>query len=161
MIIKNSITIDAPIEKVWDALINPTFTTQYMYGCVPLTDWKIGSPLLWQGQYEGQDMVFVKGSIVAFEPYNALIYTVIDPLNPNIPDIPENYLTVTYTLKQQKGKTDLKLASLRRDKALVGEARQVAIEIVNADPTLAEHSDLAEEMRLFVDPEEAKFLFKS
>ena len=42
MIVENKITIDAPIEKVWDALINPELTTQYMYGCVPLTDWKIG-----------------------------------------------------------------------------------------------------------------------
>ena len=105
MTVKNTITIDAPIEKVWDALINPELTTQYMYGCVPLTDWKIGSPLLWQGQYEGQDMVFVKGHIVEFKPHNSLIYTVIDPLNADIPDIPENYLTVTYSLETEDGKT--------------------------------------------------------
>ena len=62
---------------------------------------------------------------------------------------------------RQKGKTDLKLASLRRDKALVGEARRVAIAIVADDPTLGRHEELAEEMKLFVDDDEAAFLFKS
>ena len=62
---------------------------------------------------------------------------------------------------RQKGRSDLKLASLRRDKALVVEARRVAIEIVAADPTLAALPDLADEIGLFVDPEEQEFLFKS
>ena len=104
-IVENTIIIDAPIAKIWDALVNPEYTVKYMYGCIPLTDWKIGSPLLWQGQHEGQSMIFVKGTIMDFKPNKSLVYTVIDPLNPNIPDSPENYLTVTYTLRQQKGKT--------------------------------------------------------
>jgi ATP-dependent DNA helicase RecG len=62
---------------------------------------------------------------------------------------------------RQKGRTDLKLASLRRDKELVGTAREVAIAIVADDPTLAEHPELDDEIRLFVDPDEAEFLFKS
>ena len=62
---------------------------------------------------------------------------------------------------RQKGKTDLKLASLRRDKALVGEARRVAMAIVGSDPSLAGHVELEAEIRLFVDADEAEFLFKS
>jgi ATP-dependent DNA helicase RecG len=65
---------------------------------------------------------------------------------------------------RQKGRTDLKLASLRRDRDLVAEARRVAIAIVDADPFLAatgEHALLEDEIRLFVDPDEAEFLFKS
>jgi ATP-dependent DNA helicase RecG len=62
---------------------------------------------------------------------------------------------------RQKGRSDLKLASLRRDKELVGTARQVAFAIVDADPTLADHADLADEVQLLVDDEEAEFLFKS
>ena len=61
---------------------------------------------------------------------------------------------------RQKGATDLKLASLRRDKSPVAMAREVAFDLVDADPTLADHPDLAEEIRLLVDDEEA-FLFKS
>jgi ATP-dependent DNA helicase RecG len=62
---------------------------------------------------------------------------------------------------RQKGVTDLKLASLRRDKELVGTARQTAFAIVDADPALAGHPLLADEVRLLVDDEDREFLFKS
>jgi ATP-dependent DNA helicase RecG len=62
---------------------------------------------------------------------------------------------------RQKGATDLKLASLRRDKDLVGQAREVAFDVVDGDPTLAAHADLAEEIRALVDDEDQEFLFKS
>jgi ATP-dependent DNA helicase RecG len=62
---------------------------------------------------------------------------------------------------RQKGQSDLKLASLRRDKEWVARAREVAFAIVDADPTLASHEVLQEELRLLVEPEEAEFLFKS
>jgi ATP-dependent DNA helicase RecG len=61
---------------------------------------------------------------------------------------------------RQKGATDLKLASLRRDKALVATAREVAFELVDADPALAGLADLADEIRLLVDDEDREFLFK-
>jgi ATP-dependent DNA helicase RecG len=62
---------------------------------------------------------------------------------------------------RQKGQSDLKLASLRRDKEWVGRAREVAFDLVDADPTLATHDVLREELRLLVDEDEAEFLFKS
>ena len=63
---------------------------------------------------------------------------------------------------RQKGRTDLKLASLRRDKDLVSTALEIAFDIVDPDPTLATHDDLAEEIRYLVDDEdEREFLFKS
>ncbi len=62
---------------------------------------------------------------------------------------------------RQKGHSDLKLASLRRDKDLVAKARDVAFSIVDADRHLSDHPLLAEEVRALVEPEEAAFLFKS
>jgi ATP-dependent DNA helicase RecG len=62
---------------------------------------------------------------------------------------------------RQKGATDLKLASLRRDKALVATAREVAFDLVDTDPTLRDLADLADEVRLLVDDEDREFLFKS
>ena len=62
---------------------------------------------------------------------------------------------------RQKGATDLKLASLRRDKDLVATARKVAFDIVDGDPLLVDHPDLAEEVQLFVDDEDREYLFKS
>jgi uncharacterized protein YndB with AHSA1/START domain len=60
--INNSITINAPAKDVWDALVNPAKTKQYMFGCEAISDWKKGSSLLWRGQYEGKEMIFVKGT---------------------------------------------------------------------------------------------------
>jgi ATP-dependent DNA helicase RecG len=62
---------------------------------------------------------------------------------------------------RQKGRSDLKLASLRRDKDLVRSAREVAFSIVDADPLLSSHADIEQEIRFLVDDEEAEFLFKS
>jgi ATP-dependent DNA helicase RecG len=62
---------------------------------------------------------------------------------------------------RQKGRSDLKLASLRRDRELVSRAREVAFAIVDEDPQLQEHDALAEEIRLLIDDDEAEFLFKS
>jgi ATP-dependent DNA helicase RecG len=62
---------------------------------------------------------------------------------------------------RQKGVNDLKLASLRRDRELVGLAREVAFDIVDHDPTLEDHPDIAEEVRFLVDDDDRDFLFKN
>jgi uncharacterized protein YndB with AHSA1/START domain len=104
LLIKNTITINAPIAKVWDALINPEQTKKYMYGCEAISDWKVGSPLLWKGNYEGKEMIFVKGTIIDIKPEKLLKYTTFDP-NSTIADVTENYLTVTYELETVNGQT--------------------------------------------------------
>jgi ATP-dependent DNA helicase RecG len=62
---------------------------------------------------------------------------------------------------RQKGRSDLRLASLQRDRDLLDEARRVAEALVTEDPTLADHPLLADELRLFLTEEESAFLFKS
>jgi ATP-dependent DNA helicase RecG len=62
---------------------------------------------------------------------------------------------------RQKGRSDLRLASLRRDKALVRAARTVAEEVVDSDPTLEAHPLLADEVHLFVAEEDEEFVLKS
>jgi ATP-dependent DNA helicase RecG len=61
---------------------------------------------------------------------------------------------------RQKGRSDLKLASLRRDKEAVQQARTAAERIVDADPDLAEHPEMADELRLFLDEADEEFLFR-
>lgn len=103
--VTSTITILAPAARVWDALTNPEMTKKYMFGCEALSDWKPGSPLLWKGHFNGLEMVAVKGRVVKIEPGKFLAYTTIDPNNPAVPDLPENYLTVTYDLSEQNGQT--------------------------------------------------------
>ena len=107
LIVKNEITIHAPAARVWNALTNPAETKKYMFGCEALSDWKEGSPLIWKGNFNGVELVAVKGTILKIRPGSYLEYTVIDPNNPKIPDLPENYLTVTCELIEQNGITTL------------------------------------------------------
>ena len=121
LIVNNSILINAPASRVWDALTNPSQTRKYMFGCEAISDWKVGSPLNWRGNYEGKEMVFVKGSVLQIVPESFLAYTTIDP-NSGIADIPENYLTVTYELSAQDGQT--RLTATQGDYAKVGDGEK-------------------------------------
>lgn len=120
--IKNTITINAPASKVWEVLTQPEYTKIYMYGCETVSDWKVGSSLLWNGSYEGVEMTFVKGSIVEITPFSKLIYSVFDP-NSTIEDIPENYLNVTHELLEVDGKTTLNVTQGDYNKVAEGERR--------------------------------------
>ncbi len=62
---------------------------------------------------------------------------------------------------RQTGRNDLKLASLRRDKEWVSKARDVAIELLDNSPGLADYPVLAAEIDLLVDETEAEYLLKS
>ncbi len=63
--------------------------------------------------------------------------------------------------EHQKGRSDLKLASLRRDRKAVTAARAAAERLVDDDADLAQHPELENELRLFLDAEDEAFLFKS
>ncbi|MEM7325011.1 MAG: ATP-dependent DNA helicase RecG, partial [Actinomycetota bacterium] len=63
--------------------------------------------------------------------------------------------------ERQKGRNDLKLASLRRDRETVVSARRAAIEVVDADPGLESHPGLATELEVFLDAGDAEFLLKN
>jgi uncharacterized protein YndB with AHSA1/START domain len=106
LIVKNMINIHAPAGLVWDALTNPNQTKKYMFGCEALSDWKEGSALIWKGNFNGVELVAVKGNIVKIRQDRFLSYTTIDP-NSNLPDLPQNYLTVTYELEEKDGGTQL------------------------------------------------------
>ncbi len=118
----NIISINANALQVWDALVNPSKTKIYMFGCETVSDWKPGSELLWKGSYEGKEMVFVKGNVVSIEPNKKLIYTVFDP-NGTLADLPENYLTVTYDLKEENNQTVLTVSQGDYTKVGEGEKR--------------------------------------
>ncbi len=145
LFVKNTISINAPAAKVWNALTNPEETKKYMFGCETVSDWQPGSDLLWKGYYEGKEMVFVKGSIVKIEPGKFLAYTTIDP-NSTIDDTAENYLTVTYDLTEENDQTVLTV--IQGDYATVAEGERRYAEAYNGgegwNPILVEIKKLVE-----------------
>ncbi len=108
--------------KVWDILTNPEKTKIYMFGCETVSNWKVGSKLLWKGSYEGNEMVFVKGFIIEIKTPQKLVYSTFDP-NSTMEDKPENYLDVSYTLTETDNKTTLKVTQGDYSKVADGERR--------------------------------------
>ncbi len=62
---------------------------------------------------------------------------------------------------RQKGSSDLRIASLARDRKLLLQAREVARAVVGADPSLGSFAELRQEMLAFLSVEDAEFLFRS
>ena len=63
--------------------------------------------------------------------------------------------------ERQKGRNDLRLASLRRDKEWVTKARSVAIEIIDSDAEMSDLPALADEVEFMLGGSDAEFLLKS
>ena len=61
----------------------------------------------------------------------------------------------------QKGRSDLKLASLRRDRPLVEAARQAAVAVIDADWRLEHHARLRSELEVMFSDRDESFLAKS
>ena len=127
--VSNSITINAPADDVWDALVNPNKTKIYMFGCEAVSSWQPGDELLWKGNFDGQELVAVKGEIVSIEPGSRLEYTTFDPNNPEMADVPENYLNVIYELQEIDGKTMLTVS--QGDFSTVANGEQRYKEVYN------------------------------
>ena len=107
MMIRKEVVFNAPIETVWDLISNPAMTKQYMFGCEVLSEWTVGSPIIWQGKTEdGSDIVYVKGEITEVQQGEKVSFTMFDP-NMGIADIPENYVNLTYELRQLEDGTQL------------------------------------------------------
>jgi len=107
-IAKAHITISAPIAKVWDALVNPEMIRQYMFGTNAASDWKEGSPIVWQGEWEGKPYED-KGVILQLKTERMLQYSHFSPLSGQA-DVPENYHTLTLELSTQEKGTLLLLS---------------------------------------------------
>ena len=102
-----TLTIDAPPAKVWEALTNPAQVKQYMHGTTLSTDWKVGGPISWTGEWNGQAYED-KGEVLEFEARRRLKNTHWSSMGGS-EDIPENYHTVTYELVDLGDKTRLTL----------------------------------------------------
>ncbi len=91
-----STQINAPISKVWDALTRPEIIKQYFFGTDTFTDWKVGSPIKFTGEWEGKTYED-KGTILDIEKNKMIKYSYWSSMS-GIEDKPENYVIVTYEL---------------------------------------------------------------
>jgi uncharacterized protein YndB with AHSA1/START domain len=98
-------TINAPLEKVWNALTNPELVAKYLFGTKQETNWKVGSPIKWSGEYEGTKYVD-KGTVLEYNANEKLSYSYLSSWSA-MEDKEENYLFVVYKVNALGKNTEL------------------------------------------------------
>lgn len=93
---KTQITVHASAAEVWKALTTPALIKKYLMGADVHTDWKVGSPLVYTGTYQGKPYE-EKGTIQKIEPGKLLQATHFSATSGK-EDKPENYALVTWKL---------------------------------------------------------------
>jgi uncharacterized protein YndB with AHSA1/START domain len=102
---KAATTINASASDVWAALTKPKLIKQYLFDTEVTSDWKVGNPITYKGEWEGKAFED-KGKILKIEPEKLLMSTHWSPRS-GVPDSPENYHTVTYTLSGKGESTEV------------------------------------------------------
>ncbi|OMC09411.1 SRPBCC family protein [Mycobacterium sp. SP-6446] len=102
------VAVNAPIQRVWQALTDPEIVKKYFFGTRVDTDWKPGSPITWSGEYDGTAYED-KGSVIDVQEPHLLRVTHFSPMT-GLPDKPENYHTLTYELTSTNSGTRVKLS---------------------------------------------------
>lgn len=103
--LKTTIEFEAPIAEVWKGLTDPAIVKQYFFGTDLASDWKVGSPITFSGEWEGHKYVD-GGTILEIDPPELLKYNYWSSMS-GTEDKPENYANVTYALSEEDGITKL------------------------------------------------------
>lgn len=106
-ILNKTISIHSSTSKVWDALTNPEIVKEWLYGTNMISDWKVGNPILFTGNWQGTDYTD-KGTILKFEIGKVLQYNYWSAFS-GLPDSPENYSVITFELTSNDDGTILTL----------------------------------------------------
>jgi uncharacterized protein YndB with AHSA1/START domain len=103
------IAINASPDEVWEALTNPAMIKKYLMGTEAISDWRVGSPIIYRGIWEGKPYED-KGKIIEMIP-GRLLKTKYWSAFSGRADKPENYLTVTYEISLVNGETCLSVTT--------------------------------------------------
>ena len=119
LIAKAETTVNSPLNKVWDALVNRDIIKKYMFGTNVISDWKEGSKIIWKGEWQEKSYED-KGEILQIIPKTKLQYSHFSSIS-GLADVPENYHTVTFDLTDNNSSTKI---SLSQDKNATEQARE-------------------------------------
>ncbi len=100
-------TIDAASDEVWRALTTPKTLKTYFMGSDVESDWKVGHPIRFRGEYKGEAYED-HGEIRSFEPGKRLAFSHFSPLM-GAKDSPENYNLITIELEAAGAETRVTL----------------------------------------------------
>ncbi len=108
-------TVNASSSAVWKALTSATTFKQFFFGSDISTDWSVGSPIRFRGEWKGKPYED-KGNIQAFDVGKRLAFTHWSPLS-GMEDKPENYHIVTFDLRPANTVTEVVLTQTNQNDA--------------------------------------------
>jgi uncharacterized protein YndB with AHSA1/START domain len=98
-VLKTSMEIAAPIEKVFAALSEPESVKTLFWDSELVTTWQVGTPIIYRGEWEEQTFED-HGTVLQFDPPHVIKYNYWSSFAAaELPDLPENYQTITYTFE--------------------------------------------------------------
>jgi uncharacterized protein YndB with AHSA1/START domain len=123
LIAETSISVDASPTQVWKALTSPKLIKKYLMGTDVSTDWKEGSAITYDGEYNGKKY-HDKGIIKKIRPEKLLQSTYLSSMSGK-EDKPENYNLVTYKITKSEDKT---VVTLSQDNNATEKEKEHSIE---------------------------------
>ncbi len=136
------IVIHATVSKIWDLLINPEKIKVYLYGSNVITDWKVGSEILFTRDRLhpkapiSEKLIVDKGKILEIENEQLLRFSFYSSME-GYPDLAENYSVVSYTLNKEavnrfrldysRTNIPIELEKRNQDKFMPGMMEQIKI----------------------------------
>jgi uncharacterized protein YndB with AHSA1/START domain len=105
LIATTSLSMHATPSEVWRALVDPEIIKQYLYGTQTITNWELGSPITFVGEWNGQQYID-KGTILEINPQRVLSYSYWSPLS-GTEDFEDNYAHVTFHISPYDDETTL------------------------------------------------------
>jgi uncharacterized protein YndB with AHSA1/START domain len=97
-IARASVVVDATPEQAWRALTDPALVKEYFFGTTVTTDWRVGSPVTYSGEWEGKPYED-KGEVLEVDEPHRLVTSFFSPTSGKA-DAPENYQRVTYLIEK-------------------------------------------------------------
>ncbi|MBD77849.1 MAG: ATPase [Crocinitomicaceae bacterium] len=100
-----NIKINSTPEQIWNALTNPEKIKVYLFGTETITDWKEGSSIVFQGEYQGHQYKD-KGNVLGNKKNRFLQYNYWSGFS-GLEDKPENYSIISLDLKENEDHVEL------------------------------------------------------
>ena len=91
-----STEVNATPDEVWEVLTDPDKLSKLFFGAQVSTDWQVGHPIRWTGEWEGKSFQD-KGEVREVAPGQRLAFTHWSAMSGQ-EDRPENYHLVTIDL---------------------------------------------------------------